>query len=164
GLYLNTLPIRVDLGARSVEDTVRQTQATLAALMAHEHAPLVLMQRCSGMPPSVPLFSALLNCRYNRPGATGMGAAAARPLAPVERVGTEARTSYPFILSVDDDGTGLSLSAQVVESISPERVCAMMARALEELATALEHAPHTPVRALDILPRDERQQLLVEWN
>ena len=35
---------------------------------------------------------------------------------------------------------------------------------LESLAHALESEPHMPVRQLEILPLEERQQLLVEWN
>ncbi|MDX2093724.1 MAG: amino acid adenylation domain-containing protein, partial [Kofleriaceae bacterium] len=165
GMYLNTLPIRLDLDASSVEATVRRTHATLAELMAHEHAPLSLAQRCSRVAPPAPLFSSLFNYRHNAPQSTEPGAAAAaNPLAAVEFLSAEERTNYAFDISVDDDSNALTLSVQVVDSISPDRVCAMMVRALEELATALEHAPHTPVRALDILPPDERRQLLVEWN
>ena len=36
--------------------------------------------------------------------------------------------------------------------------------ALEGLVEALEQAPQTPMRTIDILPRDERHRLLVEWN
>ncbi|WP_246763555.1 non-ribosomal peptide synthetase [Rhizobium sp. 007] len=39
-----------------------------------------------------------------------------------------------------------------------------MQRALEQLAEALEQAPNTPVRELDILPADERSYLLEELN
>jgi amino acid adenylation domain-containing protein len=56
------------------------------------------------------------------------------------------------------------LTAQVDARIDPDRICAFMQRALEELVTALEEAPQTPVNTIDILPQEERQQLLVEWN
>ena len=39
-----------------------------------------------------------------------------------------------------------------------------MHRALEELVQALERAPATALRALDVLPAAERHQLLEEWN
>src|SRR5262249_41143873 len=44
------------------------------------------------------------------------------------------------------------------------RVCAYMRAALERLVEALERAPETPVRSMDVLPVSERHQLLVEWN
>ncbi|WP_172402097.1 AMP-binding protein, partial [Ensifer aridi] len=43
-------------------------------------------------------------------------------------------------------------------------VCGYMQRALEQLVEALERAPNTPVRQLDILPADERRYLLEELN
>ena len=39
-----------------------------------------------------------------------------------------------------------------------------MHTALEKLVGALESAPQTPLSRLDILPKAERQQVLVEWN
>lgn len=44
GLFINTLPIRIDVEGSSVVDCVRMVQRDLAALMEHEHASLVLAQ------------------------------------------------------------------------------------------------------------------------
>ncbi|MDX2093751.1 MAG: amino acid adenylation domain-containing protein, partial [Kofleriaceae bacterium] len=163
GLYMNTLPIRLDLGEQSVVATVRRAHAVLADLMANEHASLALAQRSSGVAPSTPLFSSLLNYRHFE-AAPESTDESHRVLQAVEWLGGEERTNYPFVVAVNDQGGALSLNVQVVDSISPGRVCAMLARALEELAHALEHTPDQPVRALDILPPSERQQILVEWN
>jgi len=46
----------------------------------------------------------------------------------------------------------------------PDRICAYMHTALEQLVEAFEHAPDTPIRHLDVLPVSESNQLLVEWN
>ncbi|MCG1055178.1 hypothetical protein KQH49_09595, partial [Mycetohabitans sp. B5] len=56
GLFINTLPLRVDLDG-SVETAVHATHARLAVLLEHEHASLALAQRCSGVPAGTPLFS-----------------------------------------------------------------------------------------------------------
>ncbi|KAG0074233.1 hypothetical protein BGZ93_004558, partial [Podila epicladia] len=50
GLFINTLPIAINTDDCSVEVSVRQTHARLAALLENEHASLALAQRCSGVP------------------------------------------------------------------------------------------------------------------
>ncbi|MGC0396965.1 amino acid adenylation domain-containing protein [Bradyrhizobium sp. USDA 241] len=163
GLFINTLPLRLDLDGTGVEASVRTTHARLAELLAHEHASLALAQRCSGVAAPAPLFSALLNYRHNTPAAIS-GAGPDDELSGVEWLGGEERTNYPLTLAVEDFGEALGLTAQVVEGISAERVCGYMQRALEQLAEALAHAPNTPVRELDILPPAERAYLLEELN
>ncbi|MGH7634075.1 MAG: AMP-binding protein, partial [Gemmatimonadaceae bacterium] len=161
--YINTLPVRLNLDDTSVEASVRQTHAVLAELLRHEHASLALAQRCSGVAPPAPLFSALLNYRHNRVPTDANGAVDA-PLDGVEWLSGEERTNYPFVLSVEDFGEALGLTAQVVQSVSAARACAMMERTLEQLAEALEQRPAAPVRTLDVLPSAERTLLLETWN
>ncbi|WP_254634397.1 condensation domain-containing protein, partial [Mesorhizobium sp. GbtcB19] len=48
GLFINTLPLRLDLDGRGVATGVREAHLRLAELLQHEHAPLALAQRCSG--------------------------------------------------------------------------------------------------------------------
>ncbi|RWO03529.1 MAG: amino acid adenylation domain-containing protein, partial [Mesorhizobium sp.] len=163
GLFINTLPVRLDLDGTGVEESLRLTHARLAELLSHEHASLAEAQRCSGVAPPAPLFGALLNYRHNTPAAMA-GSRTDDVLAGVEWLGGQERTNYPLTLSVEDFGEALGLSAQVVEPISADRVCGYMQRALEALAEALEQAPNTPVRELDILPAEERTYLLEELN
>ena len=61
GMFINTLPLRVSVGAVGVQAGVRATHARLAQLLGHEHASLSLAQRCSGVSGALPLFSTLLN-------------------------------------------------------------------------------------------------------
>ncbi len=65
GLFINTLPVRVRLGEVGVREGVLAAHASLSELVWHEHAPLALAQRCSALPASTPLFSALLNYRHS---------------------------------------------------------------------------------------------------
>ena len=164
GLFINTLPVRIRVGELGVQDGVRQTHTLLAQLLRHEHAPLALAQRCSAVAASAPLFSALLNCRRHSAAAGHLSSEAPQADDGIEFLGGEERSNYPLILAVDDMGEGFQLKAQVQSPVDPQRVCAFMHTALEQLVGALESAPATPLRDLDVMPAAERHQLLVAWN
>jgi non-ribosomal peptide synthetase component F len=136
------------------------THGSLAALLRHEHASLALAQRCSEVPASLPLFSALLNYRHSVRAA----ADALSGWEGIELLGSEERTNYPVTLLVDDLGEAFELTVQVQASIGAERVCGFMRTALGHLAEALERAPGTPAQCIEVLPESERHQLLVTWN
>ncbi|WP_454878888.1 amino acid adenylation domain-containing protein [Serratia inhibens] len=157
GLFINTLPLRLDIDERGVAAAARAAHARLSGLLAHEHAPLVLAQRCSGVSPGTPLFSALLNYRHNN------GDTEVLPEG-VSLLSAEERTNYPFVLSVEDGGDTLGLTAQVTEAVSAERVCGYMTQALVSLAEALEQAPDMPVCDLQVIPDAERDLLVNGWN
>src|SRR5208282_4791106 len=161
GMFINTLPVRLAIGDEGVAAGVRRTHASLAALLRHEHAPLALAQRCSGVPAPLPLFSAMLNYRYS----SQEDMPEALPAwEGIEALGGEERTNYPLTLSVDDLGEGFVLIAQAEPQIGAERICGFMETVLVHLAGALETAPETPVRSLEVLPEAERHRVLVEWN
>lgn len=168
GLFINTLPFRVDLGETGTEMAVRRAHARLAELFRHEHASLALAQRCSGVGvgAAVPLFNSILNYRHGVELGAGEAAAVGdgHPLAGVELIGSEERTNYPITVSVEDFGHALGITAQVVQPLMAERMCRYMEHALESLADALERAPETQVCALDVLPPSERKLLLETWN
>jgi amino acid adenylation domain-containing protein len=165
GLFINTLPLRLDLDGSGAEDAVRQAHARLAELLTHEHASLALAQRCSGVAAPSPLFSAILNYRYTQmPAAVEDDVENTHPLAGVEFLGSKARNNYPLTMSVEDFGQALGLTVLAMQPLLSERVCGYMERALESLVLALETAPSTPVRELEILPPEERRLLLEIWN
>jgi amino acid adenylation domain-containing protein len=161
GMFINTLPLRVQLAQGGVLDQARDVQRRLASLLRHEHAPLSLAQRCSGVQAPAPLFSALLNYRHSQADASTDSTSAWQGL---ELLSGEERSNYPIVLSVDDLGEGFSLSAQTLPPAAPERLCAMMHTALENLIMALESAPDTAMRRIGVLPDTERRQVLYDWN
>ncbi|WP_235548579.1 non-ribosomal peptide synthetase, partial [Noviherbaspirillum sp. Root189] len=163
GMFINTLPIRLRVGEGGVLDGVRVTHDLLTRLMRHEHASLTLAQRCSGVEAPKPLFTAFLNFRHSPDGEQARRAGP-DVWAGVEMLGGTDRTNYPFNLNVDDLGTGFSLHAQVQSPFDPKRICRYTETALAALVQALERTPAAPLHGLDILPEDERRQLLVEWN
>ena len=162
GMFINTLPIRLPAGDEGAEAAVRRVHGLLAELLRHEHAPLALAQRCSGVPAPAPLFTALLNYRHSGGGGAEAGAAAA--WEGVRALGGEERTNYPLAFDVDDFGEAFALTAQTPPEVGAARVCAFMLTALEGLAAALEQAPDTPLRSIGVLPEAERHRAVVEWN
>ncbi|NUX59556.1 condensation domain-containing protein, partial [Paraburkholderia youngii] len=162
GLFINTLPLRLDMDEVSVAERVRHTHARLAELLEHEHASLALAQRCSGVPAGTPLFSALLNYRHN---SIPFGETEANDtLSGIEMLSSHERTNYPFVLSVEDYGQALGVTAQVQSPIDSQRVCGYMEQALCSLADALEQTPGQPVRQLEVMSKAERELLLQTWN
>ncbi|ARK95672.1 non-ribosomal peptide synthetase [Burkholderia pseudomallei] len=161
GLFINTLPVRMRVAQTGVEASVKGTHAQLAELMRHEHAPLVLAQRCSGVPAQTPLFTSLLNYRY---GLRHRADAATPGGDDIELLSARERTNYPLTLSVDDLGQDFSLTVQVSGHVDPQRVCAFMETALEQLAQALGEQPQCDIGGLDVLPRSEREQMVYAWN
>ncbi|KAF9940143.1 hypothetical protein BGZ65_008002 [Modicella reniformis] len=158
GLFINTLPFRVDLTG-SVRECVLQTHERLASLLEHEHASLVVAQRCSNVPQGTPLFSAMLNYRHNTEPSDDSSV-----FTGMEHLESRERTNYPFSLSVEDYGSALGLTMDVVQPLDADRVCGYMQQTLQSLADALEHTPEMDVRRLEVLPVNERQLLLQTWN
>ncbi|KAG0211800.1 hypothetical protein BGX28_007390 [Mortierella sp. GBA30] len=160
GLFINTLPLRIDVEGSTVLHKIHQVQNDLATLLEHEHASLAMAQRCSSVPSGTPLFSAILNYRHNAAPSetTSTGNSGIEFLSGVER------TNYPFVMSVEDSGSSLGLTAQVIQPYESSRICQYMEQALQSLAETLELAPDTPIQALDILPSEERDLMIRSWN
>ncbi|WP_354676164.1 amino acid adenylation domain-containing protein [Pseudomonas syringae] len=159
GIFINTLPLRLDLGDQDLRTSIRATHQRLTTLMRHEHAPLALAQRCSGVAAPTPLFNALLNYRHSAPaqasGETWQG---------IQVLHAQERSNYPLVVSVDDLGEAFSLTAQTSPQIDPQRICAYLQRAMEHLLEALEHSPQTKAEQLDMLPLAERTHVLQQLN
>nr|WP_307734556.1 amino acid adenylation domain-containing protein [Xanthomonas albilineans] len=161
GMFINTLPLRIEIDRSSVVESVRVVQQRLAGLLRHEHAPLSLAQRCSSVPAPAPLFTSLLNYRHS---AQAESAAEVMTWEGLEMLSSHERTNYPLVVSVDDMGSVFAVTVQSQRPLAPERICAFLVKALEGLADALADVPETAVHALDVLPDAERHQVLTEWN
>ncbi|ORY00193.1 hypothetical protein K493DRAFT_298977 [Basidiobolus meristosporus CBS 931.73] len=159
GLFINTLPIRIDLGERGVQESVQQTHADLAALLQHEHASLALAQRCSSLPAGTPLFSALLNYRHNT---VPLGKHTS--MSGIEFLSTQERTNYPLLMSVEDFGDSLGLTSQAVYPLDSAQICNYMRQTLQSLVDALQHKPEMPIHQIEVLSDDERERLLGTLN
>nr|WP_230080968.1 non-ribosomal peptide synthetase [Burkholderia pseudomallei] len=169
GMFINTLPIRIDVDERYVAECLAHTHERVVQLIYHEHAPLALALRCSGLPARQALFSSLLNYRHSEQ--------AARPPRDdddIQYLDGNERTNYPLTVSIDDLGEAFSVTVQARHPASPERIRAFMETALEQLVRALDGTsgvaapgvvmPRIAVCDIDVLPSEERHRLLVEWN
>ncbi|HEY0857589.1 MAG TPA: amino acid adenylation domain-containing protein, partial [Albitalea sp.] len=163
GLFINTLPLRIDTTAGDTREGVRRVQQLLAQLLRHDQASLALAQRCSAVPAPAPLFTALLNYRHS-PADAVAAHAPTPPWRGIERVGGEERSNYPFSVDVDDLGEAFGITAQVPSPLDPVRFCDFLHHAMDVLVDALTHAPSSPLGAVDVLPPVERQRLLQQWN
>ncbi|NWE10880.1 amino acid adenylation domain-containing protein, partial [Pseudomonas edaphica] len=160
GVFINTLPLRLDIDAQGARDAVRATHTRLTALLGHEHASLALAQRCSGVAAPAPLFSSMLNYRHR--GAATRSAEAQHAWEGMQTLVNDGRTNYPLTLNVDDLGDGYDITA--LAQVDAQRVCGYLQNALAGLVEALEQAPHQALNRLPILGAEERQKLLVAFN
>ncbi|MFH7457181.1 hypothetical protein, partial [Pseudomonas syringae group genomosp. 7] len=65
GVFINSLPLRMDLGGLCVRSAVLDLHDRLVGMLANEHAQLALAQRCIALPAGAPLFNKLLNYRHS---------------------------------------------------------------------------------------------------
>ncbi|MBD2812049.1 amino acid adenylation domain-containing protein [Xenorhabdus sp. Vera] len=161
GMFINTLPVRVQLQTRTVQQAVQETYQQLSELLDHEQAPLAVAQRCSGIQAPLPLFNSLLNFRHSPHDEME---STSQVWEGVEILSGEERSNYPLSLDVDDFDDGFALTAQCSQQIDPARLNAYMEIALKEIVSALQHAPEHSIAAIEILPPAERIQLLVDFN
>ncbi|WP_443256009.1 amino acid adenylation domain-containing protein [Xenorhabdus sp. IM139775] len=161
GMFINTLPVRIQLQARTVKESVQETHQRLSELLDHEQASLAVAQRCSGIQAPLPLFNSLLNFRHSPRYASPSASLA---WEGVQVLSGEERSNYPLSLDVDDFDDGFALTAQCHQQINPARINAYMNTALEGIIAALQHAPEQQIASLDILSPVERTQLLATFN
>ena len=165
GMFINTLPLRLQLGRKAVEELVEQTQRELVELLRYEQVSLSRAQSYSGIEGTVPLFTALLNYRHSAPNRQASYSSAKQlSESGIQLLSAQERTNYPIAMSVDDLGEGFRLTAQTDRRIDPHRVTSYLRTAIQAMVEALESAPQTPVLMLSILPEAERRQVLELFN
>ena len=160
GMFINTLPVRIKMGAQGIEQSLRQTHEALSELLHHEHASLGLAQRCSGLTSGMPLFTSLLNYRYSAPKHEG---SSAHTWEGMEVLGGQERTNYPIGMAVDDLGEGFQLVGQVSRTIGARRLCDYMEAAVVGMVERLQTAPQQAISEISLLGQSE-QQSLSEWG
>ena len=158
GLFINTLPLRVDVAGVGIGEALRATHSLLGELMRHEHASLAMAQRCSGLDATVPLFTSILNYRHSSEG-VGFGDGIL-----IEGIALGERTNYPLAISIDDLGTGFEIDLQTHSTVDPEVVGDYFLAALSGIVDALATDQDVPASSIDVMPMAESQRILEFWN
>lgn len=158
GCLLNTLPLRVKLGAVTKHEYIQAIQKSLNEVLEYEYLSLSEAQAVSGLISDTPMFSALINYRLS--GSDHHDTEEAE-LGHIELLNTIESTTYPFYLSVDDYGVseGFKLTAQTV-GISSERVIAYVKQVMKSLLESTGE----PLTNIQILPNVEHEQTISTWN
>lgn len=158
GVFINTLPFRMRMDARTSDVAIEAASTQLTELIRHEHAPLALAQRCSAVPAPAPLFTSLLNYRHATP-VTATGAYGS-DWNHIRVLFMEERTHYPLSMSVDDEGEGFTLVVHCARSIDPRQTIDLLQTAMVDLVTRWESGSRAPLWTLEVLSSDARARLL----
>jgi amino acid adenylation domain-containing protein len=166
GPFINTLPVRVRIDTTGTREAVTSMRDQLAGLLEHEHAPLTLAQRASGVPAGVPLFTCLFNYRHH--AATRSHGHDAVSGGRIAQVFSGERTNYPMAVSIEDGGDNLALTVDAVPPADPQAVCTLLHTALAGIVAGLEQQLNDgmdhPLNAVAVLSQAEREQALTRWN
>ncbi|KAF9198263.1 hypothetical protein BGZ49_000951, partial [Haplosporangium sp. Z 27] len=156
---VSNMPIHIDVGYFSVEETLRRTKARLADLMKQAGSSSDIPENCGSLPSEALLFNSLLSYRDTTVYANDENEL--NGLAPIQE---QEQSKYTYIMSIEDVNNTFGLRTQVLKPHDSGRICGYMQQALIGLADALDHTPTMPVQDIDIIPNEEREMLLESWN
>ncbi len=163
GFFLNTLPIRARLDAsQSFIDVVRQVRQTVLEAFAHSKLPfeqivdLAVKERIPGQQPLYQVMFVLLE-EVSAPLRLDQ---ARSSLMPMET--DSSRNDLTLNLRAGAQSIACQLH-YATDRFSSARVDSL-ARHLTELFQSITENPQKPISQLNLIPKAERQQILVEWN
>lgn len=166
GLFINTLPMRVQLPPEtSVGAWLQTLQAQQAELRQYEYTPLMQVQGWSEVPGGIPLFESILVFE-NFPIDTALGGSGTdgqKRSLQVRNVHTTSHTNYPLTIVAVPDREMLLKIAYDRELFAAGTIERMMGH-LETLLSGMAADPEQLVTAVPLIPPDERQYLLTAWN
>jgi amino acid adenylation domain-containing protein len=161
GLFINTLPLRVQVQPdQPLLDWLKQIQAHTVEMRQYEYSPLVQVQGWGAVKRGVPLFESLLVFE-NYPLDTTFENT--QLSIAVRDVTTQEQTNYPLTVIGYPRATlelGFSYDTQrfAAETIK------QLARQLQTLLENFQVNPSAALADIAILPAEERQRLLSDWN
>jgi amino acid adenylation domain-containing protein len=162
GLFINTLPVRVDASdGRKVADLLACLRAANVALRPHEHTPIVEVQGESGFGPNVPLFESIFmyeNQELNRVLRTLHPDLFAR-----KKLTLFEQPSFPLnVLAIDGDE--LVVRVLYERNRFRDEAIARFAESIEVALDALARDRSATLGTIDVISQADERRLLVEWN
>lgn len=160
GLLINTLPVRVKIGAdESCLACLKKVQNKIADVLEHEQSSLTQIQEWGKTTPGLPLFETLVVFENFAGSGSSFDLEGPIQLASAHL----SRTNYPLTLVVDP---GAELRLQLVyhrgrfASDAIERMLVHLGTILESMVADIEQ----PVANLQIMTAAETETVLVDWN
>ena len=163
GLFINTLPLRLQFSPTMPITTVMQTvQQNLAQMRQYEYTPLVQIQGWTNVPRSLPLFQSILVFE-NYPVDESLQQQQQLLSLRLRKIEGHERTNYPLTL-VGAPGKQIRLEAAVearrLDQATTERLLDHLVHILEQIA----QNPEQPLEAIVPLTEGEFEELYVTGN
>ncbi|MFH9072083.1 non-ribosomal peptide synthetase [Streptomyces alboflavus] len=159
GLFINTLPVRVDLrAADSVRGALARLQEEQSRLAAHQHLGLSAIQRLTG---AGALFDTLLVFENYPVDADGLRRAERSGGLTVTGGRSADATHYPLTLAVVP-GRGLTLEYR--PDLFDESGVQDLLRRFTHILRDLAARPDAPVHRIEALDGAERERIVREWS
>ncbi|MGL4884172.1 MAG: condensation domain-containing protein, partial [Waterburya sp.] len=160
GLFINTLPVRVQIAANeSLIPWLQTLQSQQIEAQQYEYTPLIQVQQWSDVAKDSPLFASILVFE-NYPVDTAIAEFGIE--MAIEETQSVESTSYPLTISA---GLRDELSLEIL--YDRDFTAATVKGILRHLAHLLEQFisdPEANLVDLSILTTAEKQQILIDWN
>ncbi|WP_052380037.1 MULTISPECIES: non-ribosomal peptide synthetase [unclassified Pseudoalteromonas] len=161
GMFINTLPLRIDLNNQDVTSFLKTVHHNLLSLIPYEQTSLAQAQRCANVHNDTPLFNAVLNYRHSQQLNVN-ASQSTQDDTFFKYLSGHDRTHYPISLSVDDFGDEFSFNFQIAEQINLRQIESYMHTAITNLVDALISEDLVAVNSLTILPPEEVNRQLCD--
>ncbi|MGC0419054.1 amino acid adenylation domain-containing protein [Embleya sp. AB8] len=161
GLFINTLPVRVDCTpTATLAELLTTLQRRQAALLDHHQFGLAEIQRAAGLGvlfDSVVVFESFPVDRVGLSEANAESGVAISGLTPFSG------THYPLAVTADADPL-LRIALQYQHHAFDHAAVAGIGGRLVRVLTQIVADPHLPLARLDVLEPAEHEQVRVTWN
>lgn len=161
GLFINTLPVRVQIPAnKSLISWLQTLQNQQIEAQQYEYTPLIQVQQWSDVPKDFPLFESILVFE-NYPVDASLGEFGRE--MEIEETQSIESTNYPLAISA---GLKDELTLEILSDRDRFTIAAVkqILRHLEHLLSEFIVKPEANLADFSILTTAEKQQILIDWN